>query len=242
MSDPNERDDTELLEAWRAGDEAAGSALFHRHFDAVRRFFANKIADGVDDLVQQTFTACVSKKDGIHGKQGVRAYLYAVARSKLYDELGRRARTPAFRGDSVSLADLGIAPSQALREREDLQLVVQALRHLPMDLQIALELYYIEGVKGPDLSVALGVPEGTVRSRVRRALQLLRTRIDELAAAPELRRDTASTLANWQNKSTSSTARTDLPHAGETVPHRAVAKANSQTTLAETGNAGSNEA
>ena len=44
-------DDTELLAAWRAGDQAAGSELFDRHFESLRRFFASKVGTGIEDLV-----------------------------------------------------------------------------------------------------------------------------------------------------------------------------------------------
>ncbi len=49
------RDDAELLEAWRSGDQPSGETLFERHFDALYRFFYNKTtAAQLDDLVQDT--------------------------------------------------------------------------------------------------------------------------------------------------------------------------------------------
>lgn len=48
-----ETTDVELLEAWRGGDRRAGEQLFERHFDAVSRFFRNKLEFGVDDLIQR---------------------------------------------------------------------------------------------------------------------------------------------------------------------------------------------
>ncbi len=42
--------DAEALEAWRAGDQAAGRILVDRHFAAIYRFFANKLGAEVDDL------------------------------------------------------------------------------------------------------------------------------------------------------------------------------------------------
>jgi hypothetical protein len=60
--------DAELLEAWGAGDKAAGEALFDRHFEAIYRFFQNKVGPGViDDLVQQTFLGCVEAPDRFRG-------------------------------------------------------------------------------------------------------------------------------------------------------------------------------
>ena len=55
--------DTELLSAWRGGDLECGRTLFERHFDGVRRFFANKLDHGAEDMVQRTFLACVEGRD-----------------------------------------------------------------------------------------------------------------------------------------------------------------------------------
>src|SRR5690606_5400704 len=142
----------------------------------------------VEDLVQQTFMACVTRKDGIREGSSFRAYLFAVARSKLYDHLRGLVRAPApLDLEQTSVMDLGISPSQVLVGREDRRLLLQALRHLPVDLQVALELYYFEQVRGRELELALGIPGGTVRSRLRRGIELLRRRIEELASTPELR-------------------------------------------------------
>jgi RNA polymerase sigma factor (sigma-70 family) len=193
-------DDAELLEAWRNGDQRAGTVLFERYFEAMRRFFVNKVDDAVEDLVQQTFLACVDRRDAI--RPGTfRGYLYAVARSKLYDHLRGRAKAaqPLDPGSS-SVVDMGQSPSAALRDREEQRLVLQALRHLPLDLQIALELYYLDEVRGRDLEVALGIPAGTVRSRLRRGLEQLRAWIDQLAESPQSRQDSSATLDAWASR------------------------------------------
>lgn len=194
------RADMELLVAWREGDALAGNELFDRYFPAVHRFFANKIDDNIEDLVQQTFLACVDARDRIRSEDGFRAYLFATARSKLYDCLRGRGRLTEIDTGAVSVADLGISPSSVLANREAEQLVMNALRHIPIDLQVALELYYFEGMRGPELARVLDIPEGTVRSRVRRGLELLRKRVDELARSPELRKDTVTTLATWAQR------------------------------------------
>lgn len=192
-------DDAELLESWRNGDRRAGSTLFERHFDSIRRFFINKVSDSVEDLVQQTFMACLTRREGAPEVSNFRGYLFAVARSKLYDHLNARMRAPEpLDPERDSVIDLGISPSQMLVGREDRQLLLQALRHLPVELQVALELYYLEQVRGRDLELALGIPGGTVRSRLRRGLELLRKQVDALAQTPELRRDSSVALDDWE--------------------------------------------
>ncbi len=52
-------------------------------------------------------------------------------------------------------------------------------------------------MRGRELEIALGVPPGTVRSRLRRGLEILRKRIDELAGSPEALRETSTNLDRW---------------------------------------------
>jgi RNA polymerase sigma factor (sigma-70 family) len=85
--------DLELLASWRDGDTKAGNALFDRYFDALFRFFRNKVQEGAEDLVQQTFLALVQSRDRFRGDSSFRTYLFTAARSKLYNYLERRGGT-----------------------------------------------------------------------------------------------------------------------------------------------------
>lgn len=193
--------DEDLLEAWRAGDRNAGGELFDRYFDPVRRFFLNKIDEDVEDLVQQTFLACATARDRIQDASGFRGYVFATARSKLIDRLrGRSKRVDPLDPERDSVAALGVTPTGALGATEDQDLLLQALRHLPLDLQIALELYYFEDIRGSALVTALGLQPGTVRSRLRRGIERLRAQIDLLIASPHLRKQTLTTLDTWASR------------------------------------------
>ena len=189
--------DFDLLDAWRAGDRDAGNALFDRYFDAVFRFFRNKVSEGAEDLVQQTFLACVQSRDHFRKDASFRTYLFTAARSKLYNYLERRGREGAIDWGVTSCADLGVSPSGLLARGEEQRLLLHALRSLPVDLQVALELYYFEQVRGPELAEVLGVPEGTVRSRLRRGREILREQLLASSASPADVESTLSNLEDW---------------------------------------------
>lgn len=193
------RDDFELLEAWRAGDEAAGNELFDRHFGSVYRFFSSKTPDTADDLVQHTFLACVEGRDRFRGDAAFRAYLFGVARRVFYRHLEHRARDRNIDYEVSSLHDLDPSPSELTARRNEEKLVLAALRRLPVDQQVALELYYVQGLRGPEVAEALDIPEATVRSRIRRALDRMRVLVAELTDEPGLIRSTLSTLAQWSS-------------------------------------------
>ena len=195
---PTARVDVELLDAWRDGDTRAGNELFHRHFDSVCRFFANKAPNEVDDLIQRTFLACVEGRDRFRGDASFRGYLFGVARNVLrryYRD--KRYYDNHFDPLVVSVHDMGPGPSLLVADKREQELLLQALRRLPMDHQITLELYYWENMSGSELGQVLDAPEGTVRGRIRRAKQLLEAALSELAESPSQLESTVANLEGW---------------------------------------------
>ena len=65
------------------------------------------------------------------------------------------------------------SPESALVREEQHRLLARALRQMPLDFQITLELFYWEGLAGEDIAVATGVSPHTVRSRLARAREAL---------------------------------------------------------------------
>jgi RNA polymerase sigma factor (sigma-70 family) len=190
--------DAALLDAWCGGDQRAGNALFERHFRGLYGFFRNKIADGIDDLVQQTFLACVRGRDGFRREASFRTYMFAVAKNVLYREWERRRRGDALvELGAVSVHELGPGVSTAYARHREQRLLLDALRRLPLDFQVTLELYYFEGCSGPEIAEILGIPEATVRSRINRGSKQLRRRVEELAKSPDLLRSTIDGLDGW---------------------------------------------
>jgi RNA polymerase sigma factor (sigma-70 family) len=189
--------DFELLDAWRDGDKRAGNALFERHFDGLFRFFRYKLPDKAEDLVQQTLLACVQAQPGFRKQSSFRTYLYTIARSKLYDALARRARDQAIDFTTSSVVDLGESPSRVLARDQEQNLLVQALRRLPVQLQVILELKYFEHMSGPEIAEVLEIPEGTVRSRLRRAREQLQDAVKAMAESPEQVESTMTRLDSW---------------------------------------------
>jgi RNA polymerase sigma factor (sigma-70 family) len=189
--------DVELLEAWRAGDSEAGSELFDRHFETLARFFANKVGDGLDDLVQQTFLACVEARDRFRGDAKFRTYLLGIAHNVLCKHYRRRYASPDFSLGTTAVADLAPTASSLLAQHREQELLLQALRSLPFDHQVVLELHYWERMPSSDIKDVLGIPEGTIKTRLRRAKQLLREALETLAQSPAELERTSTDLEAW---------------------------------------------
>ena len=191
-------DDRTLLRAWKDGDTRSGEALFERHYAALERFFLNKASHDHADLVQRTFLACVEKADTLRDEGSFRAFLFGIARYELLNFFRRKDKQ--MRVDDFSeqsSADLDPTPSQVLVDKREQRLLLEALRRIPLDLQIVLELSYWEDMTGPEIAEAVSLPEGTVRSRLRRARQLLDEQLSALADSPDLLQSTTANLDRW---------------------------------------------
>jgi RNA polymerase sigma factor (sigma-70 family) len=190
--------DVELLHKWREGDASAGEALFRRHVATLYRFFCTKVAGNVDDLVQQTLVACVENQDGFEERASFRAYLLGVARFQLYSYYRNSRRDKArFEFDTVTVFDLDPSPSTRASEQRERRLLLEALRRLPVNFQIALELSYWEDMTAPEIAHVLGIPPDTVYSRLRRARELLAGMLKRLSEAGERLDATESNLEGW---------------------------------------------
>lgn len=191
-------EDRELDEMWRAGSREAGRELVRRHFDRLHRFFSALTPAHADDLTQDTFEAFLHRKDG-DAPADLRAYLMGIARNKalMYwrSHARRRDRPADFELDSVE--DLEETPTQIQARTEDQRLLLRALRGIPLEAQILLQLYYWEGMTGPELARFFATTDLAIRHRIRRAKELLSQRLAAAAADPDARRTTADNLDRW---------------------------------------------
>ena len=190
--------DIDLLERWRSGDDAAGEQLVHRHFPSIYMFFDTKVNEGVDDLAQRTFLGCVEARDRVREGANFKAYLFGIARKQLLKYFARVRRHNRIDelGD-MSLHDLDGSPSRVIAKQQEQKLLVQALRQIPIDLQIALELHYWEEMSLADIAGVLEIPVGTVKSRLFRAREIVKERILELEGSTNLARTTIDNLERW---------------------------------------------
>ena len=187
--------DLELLDAWRGGDLGSGEQLFRRYFAQINRFFRNKTDTGIEDLIQSTFLACIEGRDRFREASSFRTYLFGIAHNLLRTHYRKRARDVDF--EHTSIVDLGASPSGPLTQRDEQAELLRALRSIPFDQQVILELSYWEDLSGPEIAEVLGLPANTVRSRLSRARTALRDALERGAASPEVLRSTLSDIEGW---------------------------------------------
>jgi len=185
--------------AWGSGDERSGAVLFRRYYPAVERFFRNKAPPAVqDELIQSTFLACVEGRDRLRDRASLRSYLFSVAYKQLCSHFRRRHRQPErFDTGQVSVEQLAPGPSTLIAQRQEHRQLAEALRQIPLDYQVVLELHYWEGQTAAQIGEILDLPLGTAKTRLRRARQLVDERLRALADSPAPRSDITANLDGW---------------------------------------------
>ncbi|HLL21517.1 MAG TPA: RNA polymerase sigma factor, partial [Kofleriaceae bacterium] len=165
--------DEGLVAACATSDRAARALLFERYVDVVHRFVSRmrgSDSDAVDDLVQATFMAAFAGAARFRGTSA-KAWLYGIAANVVRNH----ARTEIRRKHALALvaaqpARLAPPPGDLLARAR----LPAAIAALPHDLRAAVILVDLEGERGSDAALSLGIPEGTLWRRVFQARQTLR--------------------------------------------------------------------
>jgi RNA polymerase sigma-70 factor (ECF subfamily) len=176
-----ERSDEELMEAIGAGDEAALGALYDR-FGRVAYGVALRILRDrslAEDAVQEAFLAIWRSADSYRRERATPStWLLTLVHRRAVDLVRREDRR---RADPLEESPEAVADDvpEAAAVRADRIAVQAALRSLPADQRQALELAYYGGYTQSELAERLGVPLGTVKSRMFAGLNRLRELVPE---------------------------------------------------------------
>jgi RNA polymerase sigma-70 factor (ECF subfamily) len=174
-------DDEALLERSRHGDRDAFAALVNRYQDELYTMALRLLDNPADaaDVVQETFLRAYTRLPELRGAS-VRGWLYRVAVNCSHDVQRRLVRRPAApledaSGKIVDLPDPAVGPEANALQRERISAVRDALQTLPSAFRVAVVLRDVNDLTYEEISEALRVPVGTVRSRLNRGRTMLAT-------------------------------------------------------------------
>lgn len=165
-----------------AAAEAAFEALVTRHGPMVLRVCRNVLGhqDDAEDAFQATFLVLVKQRASIRKLDSVASWLYGVAsrvaaRSRVDAARRRKSEQGGMRlvTDSAAVEDT----AEALDRAAHGPIVQEEVRRLPEKYRSVVLLCYWEGLTHEQAALQLGLPIGTVRSRIARARDLLRKRL-----------------------------------------------------------------
>src|SRR5687768_958801 len=171
------RSDQELIRALNAGDASAFDALYYRYRDWVVRLSYRFTRDHDDalDVLQETFAYVARKFPGFVLTASMTTFLYPVVKNLSLAARRKRVRMPSAT-DGAILAlparDAGATADDAESPRQALE---QVLSRLPHPAREVLLMRFVDGLKLGEIADALGVPLGTVKSRLHNALESLRS-------------------------------------------------------------------
>lgn len=175
--------DEVLVSQVAAGDSQALEQLYTRYSRVVYGL-ALKIltsTEHAEDVVQETFWRVWNRAATFQAGSGAFApWLFGIARNLCIDELRRRQSRPSGIGggaDDLALAalpDTQPAIDELAWESERRRLITSALSELPADQRQVIELAYFGGLSQREIADQLNNPLGTVKTRVRLALQKLK--------------------------------------------------------------------
>jgi RNA polymerase sigma-70 factor (ECF subfamily) len=167
--------DVDLLNAMAGQDEGALRQLYVRHSPWIAARLSRRCADSdaVADVLQDTFVAAWEGAQRFRGEGEVPAWLWGIAIRKLISRLRKRA-------------DFAVGPALLEVETEDISAeervllkvehadVGGALARISPELRIVLQLTVLDGLTTREAAVLLGIPRGTVKTRLERARSRMR--------------------------------------------------------------------
>jgi RNA polymerase sigma-70 factor (ECF subfamily) len=182
--------ESDLLRRCQQGDEAAWRELVSRYtrrvFSLAYRFTGR--VDEAEDLTQEVFVKVYQQLDRFAETEGsFPAWLMTVARNRAIDNYRRRKEEHRLKADDPEIVEVAASsdegPQRALERSERVALVHRGLRALPVDLREPLILCDLQGLPYEEAAATLGIPLGTIKSRINRgrlelAKRLLRRRGD----------------------------------------------------------------
>jgi RNA polymerase sigma factor (sigma-70 family) len=193
--------DDDLCNQWAAGDRRAGAILVERNFASVDRFFRFKVGVHGVDLTQETFLAAQEGVTRKRSDSSFRPWLFGIARHKLLHFLsdGRRD-VERFESGVTSLYDIDPSPITIIDKDQRDRLLLAALRRLPIDVQMMLELHYWEQVPIAEIAEIAEKPINTVKTQMRRGRKDLEDLMKKLATSEEELETSRSGLEGWAKR------------------------------------------
>ncbi len=181
----------DLLRQCREGSEAAWVELYRLQKGRVTRFLRYLLGpiDDLDDLVQQVFLESIRSLDTFRGDSSLSTWLFAITRHvaelHLRTRWRRQRRVQACRLWEEAIDRTAQDPAASGDDRAALRLLYGTLDDMDERFRMAWLLVETEGMSSDEAAVALGIPAGTVRSRLHQARGRILARLREAGLGAE---------------------------------------------------------
>jgi RNA polymerase sigma-70 factor (ECF subfamily) len=171
-----------VLAVARQRDRSAFAALFSHLAPRLKSYLIRLGVDSghAEELVQEVMLQVWHRAETFDPAQaGASTWVYTIARNKRIDQLRREKRPEIDPDDPALVAEPEVAADRAMETRQTNQRLRSAIEALPVEQSTLLRLAYFENQPHSAISEQQGIPLGTVKSRLRLALDRLRRLLGE---------------------------------------------------------------
>ncbi len=181
----DQRSDTDLIEAWKAGEEAAATELVYRHGKPLARFLGAAGAgagagarEDVEDLVQETFVRAFRRIETFRGGSSFRTWLMTIGSNALKDAWRKRKRRPVIPLDAREIVDGSSDPHGDAVAGDIAMRVSRCVQGLPRLQRDVFLLRAQQGLDYGEIAKALDTTPGSARVHYHHAVKRLKDMLE----------------------------------------------------------------
>ena len=177
--------DDALLARVARGDRKALGDLYERHHRALFRYLCQVTRDQglAEEILQDSLVALWQGAASFEARSSVRTWLFGIARRQAHNALRRRGLSLADEDALADLEDPDPGPEARALGQDDIADLTRHLALLPLIHREVLALNFVNGLSYEEIATVVGVPIGTVRSRLSNAKRALRRSIEQDASS-----------------------------------------------------------
>ena len=175
---PVDMTDEQVAARVQAGDKEAFGLVLDRYEQKLLRYGRKFLArqEDIEDIVQDVFLSAYQNIQSFDTAQKLSPWLYRIAHNAFVNALRKGSRAPLIVDfDTLLSHPVYDDPAESERDQRDMRAMLEkGLEKLPPKYREVLALYYFEEMPYKDIAEVLGVPQGTVGIRLKRAKVALR--------------------------------------------------------------------
>lgn len=170
--------DDQLVARIGGADTIALEALYVRYHARIFRFIARMVRDeaAAEDLTNEVFVDVWQHARGFEARSSVYTWLLSVARNRTISAIRKRREEPSDDERAASLPDDADDPETVVQKADKGRLLRRCIDALPFEYREIIDLVYYHELSVAEASAVVGIPEGTVKTRMFNA----RRRLSEL--------------------------------------------------------------
>lgn len=182
-------EDLELIRRFRAGDYGAMEVLVQRHYRTVFNlaFRLSGDYDDAQDIVSEAFIRVQNALPNFRGDANFSTWLYRIVKNVFLDERKKqRVRSHSSLEEMVDLDDSAVSrqvedptpgPEWLMERNEQAEIIQRAVLSLPKTQRLMIGLYHFQHRSYDEIAEIMGLPIGTVKSRLNRARLALKSKL-----------------------------------------------------------------